>query len=144
LGELHIGGAGLARGYFKKPKLTREFFIKNPFTGNSADKIYNTGDLAKWLPNGEIEIAGRNDDQIKLNGYRIGTGEIEYVINQDRGVKKSVVTVKEDSKGNKKLVGYIQVNHKFNKAELYAHVRSKLPHFMVPSKALTEYDLLNI
>ncbi|MGZ5135518.1 MAG: MupA/Atu3671 family FMN-dependent luciferase-like monooxygenase, partial [Flavitalea sp.] len=145
LGELYIGGAGIARGYFKQPELTGKRFTQNPFTGNSADKIYNTGDLARWLPNGEIEIAGRNDDQIKLSGYRIEPGEIEYVINQTVGVKKSVVTIKEDSKGNKTLVGYVQVNHTFDKTELHARLGTMLPNFMVPSiiMELDEFPLTN-
>jgi acyl-coenzyme A synthetase/AMP-(fatty) acid ligase len=133
LGELYIGGDGLARGYYKKNELSQERFIQNPFSSNSTERIYRTGDLAKWLPNGEIEIAGRNDDQVKLNGYRIEPGEIEYVINQQEGVINCVVSVKEDEHGNKILVAYVRVNNSYNKAALFTHLKTKLPSYMVPA-----------
>ncbi|NES19589.1 MAG: amino acid adenylation domain-containing protein, partial [Symploca sp. SIO3E6] len=104
VGELHIGGAGLARGYLKRPKLTAEKFIPNPF---GPGKIYNTGDLARYRPDGNIEFIGRVDHQVKLRGFRIELGEIEAVLNQQDQVHQSVVVAREDNRNDKRLVAYV-------------------------------------
>jgi len=103
-GELHIGGAGLARGYRHRPELTNEKFITNPFDSNS-NRLYKTGDLARYLPDGNLEFLGRIDHQVKVHGFRIELGEIEAVLNRHPGVHQSVVTVQKTGK-DKRLVAY--------------------------------------
>ncbi|MFB2875446.1 condensation domain-containing protein, partial [Floridanema aerugineum] len=131
-GELFIGGAGLARGYLNARELTAEKFIKNPFNNS---KLYKTGDLVRYLPDGNLEFAGRIDDQVKFNGFRIELGEIESVINQHSQVSQSVVIVREDSPGNKRLVAYIvpDRNTEISTASLESFLKNKLPSYMVPS-----------
>lgn len=113
VGDLYIGGAGLARGYLNRPEATAEKFIPNPFdklrTGPFGQgRLYKTGDLARWLPDGNLEFLGRADDQVKLRGFRIELGEIEAVLNQHSAVEQSVVALKERAMGDKQLVGYIK------------------------------------
>ncbi|WAN70078.1 amino acid adenylation domain-containing protein [Moorena producens JHB] len=103
-GEIHIGGDGLARGYHHRPELTASKFIPNPFENS---KLYKTGDLARYLGDGNIEFIGRIDHQVKIRGYRIETGEIEAVINSYPIVKETVVVAREDNPGDKRLVAYI-------------------------------------
>jgi amino acid adenylation domain-containing protein len=121
IGELYIGGAGIARGYLKRPELTAERFIVNPFA-TAQDKtkgytrLYKTGDLVKWLPDGNLEFIGRNDDQVKIRGYRIELGEIENALSQIEGVRQSCVLVKEsktDSGVNNYLVGYYVLDRSY-------------------------------
>jgi len=131
-GELCIGGSGVGRGYFNRPDLTSEKFIPNPFQPEIASKIYRTGDLAKWLPNGEIECLGRIDDQVKIRGYRIETGEIESVILQNVKIKQAAVTAKEDQLGTKRLVAYVVANNDFTREEIIQSLKEKLPEYMVP------------
>ena len=106
-GELHIGGAGLARGYLNRPELTAKKFIGNPFSDNPSARLYKTGDLARYLPNGNVEFVGRMDNQVKVRGFRIELGEIENVLGRNPGVKKAVVLAREDNPGDKRLVAYI-------------------------------------
>ncbi|WP_293116829.1 non-ribosomal peptide synthetase [Okeania sp. SIO1I7] len=106
-GELHIGGDGLAIGYHNRPQLTAEKFIPNPFDSSKATKLYKTGDLVRYLTDGNIEFLGRIDHQVKIRGFRIETGEIEAVIHQNSEVKETVVIVREDKPGDKRLVAYI-------------------------------------
>jgi amino acid adenylation domain-containing protein len=107
VGELHIGGDGLAREYFNRPDLTAEKFISNPFSPDSTARLYKTGDLARYLPDGNIEFLGRVDNQVKVRGFRIELGEIEAALSQCPGVQKSVVVVREDVPGDKTLAGYV-------------------------------------
>jgi amino acid adenylation domain-containing protein/non-ribosomal peptide synthase protein (TIGR01720 family) len=149
-GEIYIGGAGLARGYLNARELTAEKFIKNPFvraglvdnlchpqtiSGQNPPLLYKTGDLGRYLPDGNLEFAGRIDDQVKFNGFRIELGEIESVINQHSQVSQSVVIVREDSPGNKRLVAYIvpERNTEISTASLESFLKNKLPSYMVPS-----------
>ncbi|NEP80671.1 MAG: amino acid adenylation domain-containing protein [Okeania sp. SIO3B3] len=106
-GELHIGGAGLARGYLNRPKLTAEKFIPNPFSKEPNSRLYKTGDLARYLPDGNIECLGRIDHQVKIRGYRIELGEIEAALNKHPDVKQAVVTAREDIPNQKRLVAYL-------------------------------------
>ncbi|MGD1698460.1 amino acid adenylation domain-containing protein [Dapis sp. BLCC M229] len=107
IGELHIGGDGLATGYHNRPELTAEKFIPNPFDKSKTTKLYKTGDLARYLPDGNIEFLGRIDHQVKIRGFRIETGEIETILTQHPTVKATVVVAREDNQGDKRLLAYI-------------------------------------
>ena len=134
-GGLYIGGDGLARGYFKRPELTRERFLANPFVNDPQARLYKTGDLARYLADGTIEFLGRHDQQVKIRGFRIEPGEIETVLNQHPAVKECVVTAREDIPGDKRLVAYVVTagDVEIPTAELREHLRQKLPDHMVPS-----------
>jgi amino acid adenylation domain-containing protein len=134
-GELHIGGDGVARGYLNRPDLTAEKFIANPFSADPTSRLYKTGDLARYLPDGNIEFVGRIDNQVKLRGYRIELGEIETVVGQHPMVQSSVVVVREDTPGDKRLVAYVvaQTEGSFDAIEVRKHLRQKLPEYMIPS-----------
>ncbi|MEO6720285.1 MAG: amino acid adenylation domain-containing protein, partial [Ferruginibacter sp.] len=132
-GEICIGGAGLARGYWNREALTAEKFITNPFSEAKNSKIYKTGDLGRWLQNGDIEYLGRIDDQVKIRGYRIELGEIEMVLQKSGLVKQGVVLATQDKKENKNLVGYIVKNEGFNKQVLIEYLKERLPAYMIPS-----------
>ncbi|MEP6583183.1 MAG: amino acid adenylation domain-containing protein, partial [Ginsengibacter sp.] len=131
-GEIYLGGAGLSRGYLNKPELTSERFINNPFSQSSSEKLYKTGDLGRWLGDGNIEYLGRIDDQVKIRGYRIELGEIENVIQQSGLIKESVVVVLANSEGINRLVGYVTSKDKFDKKGLITYLNSKLPAYMIP------------
>lgn len=109
-GELYIGGAGLARGYLNRPKLTEEKFIPSPFSNEPASRLYKTGDLTRYLPDGTIEYVGRIDNQVKVRGFRIELGEIEAVLSQHPNVREVAVIHREDTPGNKRLVAYLVSN----------------------------------
>ncbi|CAI2767104.1 non-ribosomal peptide synthetase [Flavobacterium collinsii] len=130
VGELCVSGAGVARGYLNQEELTREKFIENPF--KEGDRIYKTGDLARWLPDGNLEFIGRKDNQVKIRGYRIELGEIENVLSSVRGISQCCVLAKEDSNDNKRLVGYVVVEGKLDRAALQEQLKLSLPEYMVP------------
>ncbi len=139
-GELHIGGAGLARGYLDRPELTSEKFIPNPFVKDPKARLYKTGDLARFRRDGNIEYVGRADHQVKLRGYRIELGEIEAVLEQFPQVREAVVAVREDAPGSKRLVGYVvprEPGSELASGEVRAFLKDKLPEYMVPSAILT-------
>ncbi|CAL2092255.1 amino acid adenylation domain-containing protein [Tenacibaculum sp. 190524A02b] len=131
IGELCIGGRGVARGYLNREELTSEKFIKNPF--KKGDRLYKTGDLARWLPDGNIEFLGRKDNQVKIRGYRIELGEIESVLLSLELINQCCVLVKEDTMGNQCLVGYVVVKSVFNKELLKSKLSEVLPDYMIPS-----------
>jgi acyl-coenzyme A synthetase/AMP-(fatty) acid ligase/acyl carrier protein len=135
VGELHIGGDGLARGYLNRPELSREKFIANPFSSDPDTRLYKTGDLGRYLPDGNIEFLGRIDNQVKIRGYRIELGEIEAVLGQHSMVRSSVVVVCEDAPGDKRLVGYVVARERdsLGAAELRKYLKQKLPEYMIPS-----------
>ncbi|WP_066383175.1 non-ribosomal peptide synthetase [Anabaena sp. CA = ATCC 33047] len=135
-GELHIGGVGLARAYLNRPQLTNEKFIANPFSNNPEAKLYKTGDLARYLPTGEIEYLGRIDDQVKIRGFRIELGEIAAVIEQFTDIKQAVVIVFEDESKQQRIVAYIVTNPDSSKpqfSQLRKFLQQKLPDYMIPS-----------
>lgn len=133
-GELHIGGIGLARGYYKRTELTNEKFIRDPFSDNPEDRLYKTGDLARYLDDGSIEYLGRIDFQVKLRGQRIELGEIEAVLELIPEVSKAVVTVCGDEH---RLIAYIvpAINERnFDESKLREFLEKKLPPYMIPNE----------
>jgi amino acid adenylation domain-containing protein/FkbM family methyltransferase len=106
-GELHVGGLSLGRGYLGRPALTAEKFIPNPFSEEPGARLYKTGDLTRYLPDGSIEFLGRTDYQVKVRGYRVELGEIEAVLDEHPAVSKSVVLAREDRPGDKRLTAYL-------------------------------------
>jgi len=133
VGELYIGGAGLARGYLHRPELTQERFIQSPFDPNA--NLYKTGDLARHLPTGEIEYLGRIDHQVKIRGFRIELGEVEAVLSKHAGIKQCVVTAREDTPDDKALVAYFEAqgDGALDVSELRTHLKKEIPDYMVPS-----------
>jgi surfactin family lipopeptide synthetase A len=132
-GELHIGGAGLARGYLNRSDLTAEKFIPNPFNRDYSGRLYKTGDLARYLPDGNIEFLGRIDNQVKIRGFRIELGEIEAALSLHPQVREAVVVVRVEPTG-KQLVAYIVPQSKSMPiSELRSFLAEKLAEFMVPS-----------
>ncbi|GFZ30328.1 hypothetical protein CSC2_08540 [Clostridium zeae] len=130
-GELCIGGDGLARGYLYRDDVTKSKFIVNPF--NDEEKLYKTGDLAKWLPDGSIEYLGRLDNQVKIRGYRVEIEEIEIQILKLKNIKAVSILLKADNSGEKFLCAYIVVNKKINISELKEELKKYLPSYMIPS-----------
>ncbi|HIK04553.1 MAG TPA: amino acid adenylation domain-containing protein [Trichormus sp. M33_DOE_039] len=134
-GELHIGGECLASGYLNQPELTAQKFIPNPFSDQKEARLYKTGDLARYLGDGNIEFLGRIDHQVKIRGFRIELGEIESVLTQHDSVQETVVIAREDEPGNKRLVAYVVVNGETATTmnELRRFLQEKLPEYMIPS-----------
>ncbi|MBI5099966.1 MAG: amino acid adenylation domain-containing protein, partial [Nitrospirae bacterium] len=134
-GELYIGGDGLARGYLNRPELTAEKFIPDPFSDRPGVRLYKTGDLARYLPDGNIEFLGRIDNQVKVRGYRIELGEIEAVLRQHPAVRETVVIAREDQPGDKRLAAYVVPDKKsiVTTNELQGFLKKKLPDYMIPS-----------
>jgi amino acid adenylation domain-containing protein len=130
-GEIYISGAGVARGYLGNPGLTAERFIPNRYGGNGGERLYRTGDVGRYLSEGNIEIIGRTDDQVKVRGYRIELGEIQAVMNEHRGVRQSLVLAREDEGGGMRLLGYV-VGEESAVPALKRHLKERLPAYMVP------------
>ncbi|HEY9811289.1 MAG TPA: amino acid adenylation domain-containing protein [Halomicronema sp.] len=134
-GEIYIGGEGLAKGYINQPELTAEKFISLNLPDNTQSKFYKTGDIARYLPDGNIEFLGRADNQVKIRGFRIELGEIESILNQHSDVQNAAVIVREEIPGEKYLVAYI-VSHPKGRniiSELREFLKVKLPAYMIPS-----------
>ncbi|MFZ5515906.1 MAG: amino acid adenylation domain-containing protein [Candidatus Zhuqueibacterota bacterium] len=144
-GELHIGGVGLARGYFNRPDLTAEKFIADPFNRTPGARMYKSGDLARFLPDGNIEFLGRIDHQVKVRGFRIELGEIEAVLAAHPDITDVVVLVREDMPGDKRLVAYLVVGQgkDLTVGDLRGYLRERLPDYMIPSAfmILNEFPL---
>ena len=150
VGELYVGGVGLARGYLNNPDLTAKRFIHNPFQSkkekkcNKNSRIYKTGDLVRWLPDGNLEYIGRNDFQVKIRGFRIELGEIESVLSRYIGVKQAVVLAKEkEDTNNKYLIAYYTSDNgdKLDEDAILSYLATKLPEYMIPT-ALLHMDKL--
>jgi non-ribosomal peptide synthase protein (TIGR01720 family) len=151
-GELHIGGAAVARGYLNRPGLTAERFIPDPFIPSPASgggregaeaRLYKTGDLARYLPDGNVEFLGRVDYQVKVRGFRVEPGEVEAVLRQHPGLQEVVVVAREDEAVGKRLVGYAMPAQAAapTVADLRAYLAEKVPEYMVPSTLMVLEDL---
>ncbi|MEM9004406.1 MAG: amino acid adenylation domain-containing protein [Cyanobacteria bacterium P01_F01_bin.86] len=132
-GELYIGGNGVARGYLNRPELTEERFIPNPFSSQREDRLYKTGDLTRYLSDGDIEYLGRIDHQVKIRGFRIELGEIQSALTTHPMVVRAVVIVREDNGSHRRLVAYIVSHAPFTCAQLRAHLKAQLPDYMIPA-----------
>ncbi len=133
-GQIYIGGVGLARGYWNRPDLTADRFVPNPFNKTNGERLYKTGDLARYLPDGRLVFEGRCDFQVKLRGYRIELGEIESRLDDLDHIRESVVIAREDG-AQKYLTAYLvpMNNDKIDTAQVAAHLKETLPDYMVPS-----------
>jgi amino acid adenylation domain-containing protein len=136
MGELFIGGMGLARGYGNRPELTAEKFVPNPFAKTPGERLYRTGDQVVWRADGNLEFMGRSDHQVKLRGYRIELGEIEATLESHPNVAQSAVIAREDQPGSKRLVAYVTTRtgvEKPEESDLEAYLRARLPEYMLPA-----------
>jgi amino acid adenylation domain-containing protein len=134
-GELHIGGVGLARGYVNSPDLTADRFIPNPFSSTPGMRLYKTGDLARFMPSGEIDYLSRLDHQVKVRGFRIELGEVESVLGQYYGVREGVVLAHGNTLSDSRLIAYVvpDGNAVLNINDLRQHLSERLPEYMVPA-----------
>ena len=145
-GELHIGGVQLARGYWRRPDLTADRFIPNPYSHDQGDRLYRTGDLTRFREDGSIEFLGRIDHQVKIRGYRIELGEIEAQIRQFNGTQDVLVMAREDIPGDKRIVAYVVADSapEFVTGELHQYLSTQMPEYMIPAAfvVLEELPLL--
>lgn len=140
MGELFIGGAGVARGYLNRPELTAERFLTDPFASDAGARMYKTGDLGRWLPDGNVEYLGRNDFQVKIRGMRVEVGEIEARLMEHPSVREAVVTALEDTPGEIRLIAYYTAStlggadhEPLDSDELRSHLAAYLPGHMIPA-----------
>ena len=133
VGELYIGGVGVARGYANDKEKTDYAFVKDPFNDKAGGRMYRTGDLGRMMPDLNMEFIGRKDDQVKIRGYRIELGEIESVLRQCELISQAVVLAKADKDKKKRLVGYVVGKGNYDRATVTAFLKSKLPDYMVPT-----------
>jgi amino acid adenylation domain-containing protein/non-ribosomal peptide synthase protein (TIGR01720 family) len=138
-GELYIGGAGLAEGYLNQPERTGERFVKHPYSDEAEARLYKTGDLARYLPDGQVEFLGRTDNQVKIRGYRVELEEIEVILGEHPSVRQAVVIAREEEAGRKRLVGYVVGKNGDvpSASELQSYVSERLPDYMAPSTIVT-------
>jgi len=147
-GEIYIGGAGVARGYLNRAELTAERFLPDPFSSEPQARIYRTGDMGRWLAEGNVEFLGRNDFQVKIRGFRIELGEIEARLSEHEAVLEAVVIAREDTPGNNRLVAYYRSSKPDNPEgsapsveQLRAHLSANLPEYMVPAAYVRMEDM---
>jgi amino acid adenylation domain-containing protein/non-ribosomal peptide synthase protein (TIGR01720 family) len=132
-GELYIGGAGLARGYWNRPDVTAERFAPDEFSGEAGGRLYRTGDQVRWRWDGELEFLGRLDGQVKLRGYRIELGEIEAILKQRAEVEQVTVVMREDEPGQRRLVAYLTAKAQVGSSELREYLKGRMPEYMIPA-----------
>jgi acyl carrier protein len=142
-GELYLGGAGLARGYLKRPELTADRFVPDPFSGAPGKRLYRTGDLVRYCPDGQIEFMGRSDNQVKVRGFRIELGEIEAALNQHQKVRLCVVVPHERTVGDNQLVAYLVAESEMTPTatEMREHLKQRLPDYMIPAIFMVQDSL---
>ena len=135
VGQLYLGGVALARGYLARPEVTAERFIPHPFSDQPGVRLYHTGDLSRWLPNGDVEFLGRADQQVKIRGFRVELGEIESVLSRHPAVDEAVVVSRSGGPGGNQLVAYVigKPGADSGFTELRGFLRERLPDYMVPS-----------
>ncbi|AKQ66394.1 hypothetical protein A176_003306 [Myxococcus hansupus] len=138
-GELYLGGAGLARGYFDRPDLTAERFVPDAFSQEPGARLYRTGDRVRWLPDGELQYLGRIDAQVKVRGFRIELGEIEATLRRHTAIREAVVIAREDASAGRRLVAYIVARQEgaLDTVQVRSFMQARLPDFMVPTVILT-------
>jgi thioesterase domain-containing protein/acyl carrier protein len=139
IGQIYIGGAGVARGYLNKPELTADRFIVNPFSGGKNARLFKTGDYGRYLQDGNIEYLGRIDEQVKVNGFRIELESVEVNIRNSGVVKHTVLLTRKNRIGFMQIIAYVTMQPGKNLQELWAHLTSKLPGYMLPTN-ITEVD----
>ena len=134
-GEMYVGGGGVARGYLNRADLTAERFVPNPFGNKEGDRLYKTGDLARYKENGDIEYLRRIDHQVKIRGFRIELGELESVLAEHPAIREAVVIAREDDPGNKRLVAYLVAHDlsTYDSSELFDYLKEVLPSYMIPA-----------
>ena len=123
----------MAIGYLNRPELTDEKFIPSPFSSQSGSRLYKTGDLARYLSDGNIEYLGRIDNQVKIRGFRIELGEVETALSQHPHLRATIVTTREDTPGDKRLVAYVVTEDQTQDIDLRAFLKERLPSYMIPS-----------
>ena len=142
-GELHLGGAGLARGYLNNAALTAERFIPHPFSREAGARLYKTGDVARYLPSGDLIFSGRTDQQVKIRGFRIELGEIQTALTRHAAIRECVVVAVAEASGSKRLIAYV-VPHQdkaTSSSELRQYLKGNLPEYMIPSAFVTLAEL---
>ncbi|MFI9643407.1 amino acid adenylation domain-containing protein [Micromonospora sp. NPDC051925] len=141
-GEILIGGHGLARGYCNRPELTAQRFVPHPFSDNPGARLYRSGDLARRLPDGQLEYLGRRDNQVKIRGFRIELGEIETTLRRHPDIREAVVTTREDTPGDRRLTAYLVTHHTPpSTTTLRTFLQQHLPDHMIPS-SFTHLDTI--
>jgi acyl-coenzyme A synthetase/AMP-(fatty) acid ligase/acyl carrier protein len=140
-GELYLGGPGVAEGYLNRPELTRERFVPDPFGGEKSQRLYRTGDIVKYLADGNIEFLRRADAQTKIRGFRIEPGEIEAVLKAHPEVENAVVVAREERSGQRELVGYVVARSDEILTSWRSYLEEKLPFYMIPSRLVRVPEL---
>ncbi|MFT5822221.1 MAG: amino acid adenylation domain-containing protein [Crocinitomix sp.] len=131
LGQMYVGGANLAKGYLNMEEATNEKFVASPFIKD--ERLYKTGDICRWLPDGNLEFLGRADDQVKIRGYRIELGEIEHSLTKNEEIESAVVLAVPNTNGENELVAYITAKQPQNVSDLRAYLKAILPNYMLPA-----------
>src|SRR5690606_12250253 len=133
MGELYLSGVGISLGYVNAKELTQKSFIDNPFSDDPSARLYKTGDMVRWMKDGNLEYYGRKDHQVKIRGYRIELGDIEAALLTVDAIQRTVVDVKTNTTGDRFSVGYIISEERIEHSDIVEALRGKLPEYMIPS-----------